>query len=72
MELALWIIAILLFLIYLLLRQAVQLLRKDLPKLIRVASDLNVERLDQVTERVEDVRGSIDSLALNSSHQLER
>lgn len=72
MELALWVIAILLLLIYLLLRQAVQLLRKDLPKLIRVASDLNVERLDQVTERVEDVRGSIHSLVLNRSHELER
>jgi len=71
MELALWIIAILLLLIYLLLRQAVQLLRKDLPKLIKVASDLNVERLDQVAERVEDVRGSIDTLASNRSHQLE-
>lgn len=72
MELALWIIAILLLLIYLLLRQAVLLLRKDLPKLIKVASDLNVERLDQVAERVEDVRGSIDTLASNRSHQLER
>ncbi|MBA6043739.1 hypothetical protein [Pseudomonas lactis] len=72
MELALWIIAILLLLIYLLLRQAVKLLRKDLPKLIKVASDLNVERLDQVAERVEDVRGSIDTLASNRSHQLER
>ncbi|RUQ44492.1 hypothetical protein D8M30_16760 [Corynebacterium pseudodiphtheriticum] len=71
MELALWIIAVLLLLIYLLLCQAVQLLRKDLPKLIRVASDLNVERLDQVAERVEDVRGSVDSLATNRSHQLE-
>lgn len=72
MEFALWIIAVLLLLIYLLLRQAVQLLRKDLPKLIKVASDLNVERLDQVAERVEDVRGSIDTLASNRSHQLER